>query len=432
MLLDADAIEERKIAPGLTRTLYLFLGFLLFAVLWSIFSEIDEVISAKGRLVSLEPTVVLQPYDTSIVKSLNVQVGQVVAKDELLAALDPTFVGADYNTEKDRLASLTAQVERYEAELSGKPSIANPSLSVHTQIQSGIIKDRLDAYNSKLRTAELSMAKARTTLELAEHSVRNLTAKLTSSIEMERMTNQLFEGGFVSKRTYLESVERKLDVEKELISAQNQRSEASTLAKSLQQELQIFKREYSQKLQEELVTVKRERDALSQSLKKVDLRNGLLEIRSPIDGVVLEVANRSVGSIVTGAAPFITLAPVASKLNAHIFVQPSDINQIKVGDQVKVKIDAYPFQRFGILNGRILRITRDVVRPDFRGVSEATDYYVVVIDLDVDKNQQLLKSMRLLSGMTLTGEVLIGERSIFSYVTAPIVKIKEESLNEKK
>jgi HlyD family secretion protein len=430
LLLDADAIDERKIAPSLSYILYLFLSFLLVAIIWSSLAKIDEVIVAKGRLVSVEPTVVLQPLETSIIKSLNVHVGQEVAKDELLAELDPTLVGADYESAKERLESLDAQLTRIESELSGKPLLA--SKTQHMQMQIGITNDKLAAYQSKIKSLELSLERAKESKLLLERAERNLASKFDSATEAESMSSRLVAAGFISRKEYLDASDRKLDAEKELITVQNQLSESQSRFLSLQQELLTFKREFSKTQREEQVSVRRERDALVQEVRKVNLRNGLLEVRAPMDSVVLDIASRSVGSVLSQASTFITLAPKSSTLNVHAYIKPSDINQINVGDFAKVKIDAYPFQKYGLINGRILRITRDAVRPDFRGVPADKDYFVAVLALEPVVNNQHNLKMQLLPGMTLNCEVVIGQSTIISYIINPIIKIKDESLSEKK
>jgi hemolysin D len=429
LLLDADAIEERKVAPSLTGVLYVFLSFLFLAIVWASLAKVDEVIVAKGRLVTVEPTVVLQPLETGIVKSLNVQVGQEVTRDQLLAELDPTLVGADYISAKERLETLEAQVARLEAEAAGKPmtNLKNK----HLQIQRRIIDDKLVAYQSKVKSLELNLVKAREVSELLNRSAKNLSAKFESAFEAEAMSAKMFSGNFISRKEYLDGLDKKLDVEKDLISVQNQAVEANARVMTLQQELQIFRREYNQKLLEELVAVRGDRDRLAQEVRKVNLRNGLLELRAPMDGVVLDIASRSVGSVVASGVTFITLAPKDSALNVHAYVQPSDINMINVGDEAKVKIDSYPFQKYGLLKGRVMRVTKDAVRPDFRGLPPDKDYYVVVMNFDNLENKQHLDKMRLLPGMTLNSEIVIGNRAIISYILAPIVKIRDESMNEK-
>lgn len=429
LLLDADAIEERMVAPSLTGVLYVFLSFLFLAIVWASLAKVDEVIVAKGRLVTVEPTVVLQPLETGIVKSLNVQVGQEIAREQLLAELDPTLVGADYISAKERLETLEAQVARLEAEVAGKPM--TNSKNKHLQIQRRIIDDKLVAYQSKVKSLELNLVKAREVSELLNRSAKNLSAKFESASEAEAMSAKMFSGNFISRKEYLDGLDKKLDVEKELISVHNQAVEANARMMTLQQELQIFRREYNQKLLEELVAVRGDRDRLAQEVRKVNLRNGLLELRAPMDGVVLDIASRSVGSVVASGVTFITLAPKDSALNVHAYVQPSDINMINVGDEAKVKIDAYPFQKYGLLKGRVMRVTKDAVRPDFRGLSPDKDYYVVVMNFDNLENKQQLDKMRLLPGMTLNSEIVIGSRAIISYLLAPIVKIRDESMNEK-
>jgi len=430
LLLDADAIDERKIAPSLTSVLYIFLSLLLLALAWATLAKVDEVIVAKGRLVSVEPTVVLQPLETSIIKALNVHVGQEVAKDELLAELDPTLVGADFISSKDRLESLDAQLMRIESELSGRPLVATKTQ--HTQMQLGIAKDKLAVYQSRLSSIRLNLERAKESQMLLERATMNLASKVESASEMEKMSAKLLAGSFVSRREYLDSLDKKLDAEKDLIGVQNQASESKNRVLSLERELQAFKSEFSQKLREEQVLLRRERDALAQELRKVNLRNGLLEVRAPMDGVVLDIASRSVGSVLSQAATFITMAPKDTELNVHAYIQPADINQIKVGDEAKVKIEAYPFQKFGLLKGKIVRITKDAVRPDFRGIAADKDYYVAALTLDSDVNKQQMAKMRLMPGMTLNCEIVIDKRTILYYIISPIVKIKDESLNEKK
>ena len=119
-LPDADEIEMTPVPKGISITLYLLLSMLVIAFLWSYFSKIDEVISTRGRLVATLPNIVLQPIETSQIATLNVSVGQIVRKGEVLATLDPTVTGADLNQVKERLESLDSQVRRLEAERDGK------------------------------------------------------------------------------------------------------------------------------------------------------------------------------------------------------------------------------------------------------------------------------------------------------------------------
>ena len=345
LLLEADAIQERSFSNAFLKTIYLFVAFIVIVFGWSFISELDEVISARGKLVSVDPVVVVNAFEKSVVKEVHVRVGDVVSKGQLMALFDPTLLGNDEST--------------------------------------------------MLGT----IAKSKETIRLLESINSNLSVRLRSASQIQEMNQSLFHGGFISKREYLEANDKKNEAEKEylqsLVSLREVRSS------------------YANQLNE---------------LKKLKYRSDLLAMTSPADAVVLEVPIKSIGTVVPETSPFITLAPLTSELQVNAYIKTNDINKIKVGDSVNVKIDAYPYQKYGLSTGKILRITRDAVRSDFHGVPSDQDFYVAIIGLDVVDSQ---RSKRLLPGMSLSADIKIGSRSIISYLTYPIIRIKNESLNEK-
>ena len=120
-LPDADAIERSPL-PGFVRiTLHVLAAAFFTFVLWASLSHVEKIVVAKGRLVSPHGNLVLQPLETSIVQKIEVRVGQVVKKGQLLATLDPTFTGADEAQLRARLQSLDTQIADLRAELGDKP-----------------------------------------------------------------------------------------------------------------------------------------------------------------------------------------------------------------------------------------------------------------------------------------------------------------------
>ena len=119
-LPDADVIEGRPLHRASRWVLYALFGLIGCFLLWSIVSEVDEIVTARGKLVTTVPSLVIQPLETSIIQSIDVKIGQVVKKGQRLAELDPTFTQADVSQVRGRTYSLQAQVDRLEGELSGK------------------------------------------------------------------------------------------------------------------------------------------------------------------------------------------------------------------------------------------------------------------------------------------------------------------------
>jgi HlyD family secretion protein len=146
--------------------------------------------------------------------------------------------------------------------------------------------------------------------------------------------------------------------------------------------------------------------------------------------VVLEVAKLSPGSIVKEAEPFFTLVPISDVLEADVQIDSVDVGYIKIGSVASVKIDAYPFQKHGMLEGSLRTISRDAFRRDAGAASSMDAYYGGRVSLGTAKLQDMRANATLLPGMTLTAEILVGKRSVLSYLLWPLTKAAKESIRE--
>ena len=129
-LSDPDAIEQRPLGGVTTWVLAGLTAMLISAVTWASLSELDEIITAPGRLVSSQPNILVQPLDTSIVQSVDVRAGQIVKEGQQLASLDATFTGADQALITGSIAKLQARERRLEAELASGIALGSPGAAV--------------------------------------------------------------------------------------------------------------------------------------------------------------------------------------------------------------------------------------------------------------------------------------------------------------
>ena len=180
---------------------------------------------------------------------------------------------------------------------------------------------------------------------------------------------------------------------------------------------------------EEMLTATRERDSLLQQLQKADKRRNLVTLYAPQDAVVLEIAKLSPGSVVQGAETFFTLVPLNSRLEAEVQINSIDVGYIKVGDDVQIKLDAYPFQKHGTIEAKIRTISEDAFRRDpNKSVGDA--YYLSRINLEGIQLKNMKESSRLMPGMTLSAEIVVGKKTIMSYMMWPITKGLNEAIRE--
>jgi HlyD family secretion protein len=205
---------------------------------------------------------------------------------------------------------------------------------------------------------------------------------------------------------------------------------ASELA-SAQAERAAFDKSWRQKTMEDLLSASRDRDGITEQLAKADKRHKMVQMVAPADGVVLEIGKLSVGSIVREAEPLFTLVPVGAELEAEVQIDSLDIGYIKPGAQVHLKVDAFSFQQHGMLDGKVRTISQDAFK------REQTDkngggldaYYLSRIPY-TGKLKKMTPGAQLLPGMTLTAEIVVGHRTVMSYLLYPLTRALDESIRE--
>jgi HlyD family secretion protein len=168
--------------------------------------------------------------------------------------------------------------------------------------------------------------------------------------------------------------------------------------------------------------------------------NNLIVIVAPEDGVVLDIANRSVGSVLREAEPLVILIPTTVPLISEIQLHSSSVGEAAVGDSVLIKIDAYPFQRYGGLKGRIRSISQEshagTGAADLEAVANKRASGVgggmhrVAVALETTRPERLPEHRKLFPGMTVTGEIYLGKRRIINYILMPLLRGLNESFRE--
>ena len=429
-LPDADEIERRPYPKSARITLHLLVGVVVVFLLWASLSEIDLVVSARGKLVTPLPNIVVQPMDTAIIQSINVRVGQVVKKGEALAMLDPTFAQADESELRTRLQSLDTQSRRLEAEMAGRRLADKPDSGGDSELQARLSVEREASYRAQLRSMEEAIARLRASLNTNELDQQVLGARVRDLREIETMQERLVAQKFAAPLRLLEAREKRLEIEREQQLAKSREQELKLELAGAEAEKTAFVKGWRQRTMEDLLSTSRDRDALNEQLQKADKRHRLVTLVSPADAVVLEIAKLSQGSVVKGAEPLFTLVPLGAELEAEVQIDSIDVGYIRVGDVARLKFDAYPFQRHGAVDATLRTVSEDAFRRDIAAGQGADAYYLSRISMGKEKLKKLPDQARLLPGMTLTAEIKVGSRSVISYLLWPLTKTLDESIRE--
>lgn len=428
-LPDADEIERRPLPVAARLTLHVVIAALLCFIVWAWLSEVDMIVVARGRLVTPLPNIVVQPLETSIIQSIDVRVGQLVRKGDKLAALDPTFSQADESQLKSKLESLNTQWASLDAALSGDPVERTKADTSDSKIQSQISNERQASYVNQIRRQTESIGKLRSSLETARRDELALEQRVKVLREMETMTDDLVSKKLAVKGRLLDARDRLLEAERSMELARNRQIEIKRDLSAIEAEKAAFETGWRQRLLEEMLAVSRERDAVGDQLQKATRRQSMVVLVAPVDAVVLDIAKLSQGSIVREAETFFTLVPIGEVLEADVQVESQDIGYIKTGTVAHVKIDAFPFQKHGMLDGTLRTVSQDAFRREVNSTG-ADAYYGGRVAFEKLQLDNMPEHAKLLPGMTLSAEILVGKRSVMSYLLWPLTKAAKESIRE--
>jgi len=428
-----DAIELEAVQPPLSAhaVLYALLALIVIALVWASVSKVDVVVTAPGKIVTDAQTVVIQPLETSVIRSLDIRVGQLVRKGEVIATLDPTFAEADVAQVKQRIASLAAEIARLEAEQADKPYRPRADDQDAT-LQAELHEKRAAEYQARVTGLRADIAKSEADLKGTLRTQAVLKDRLESLKQIERMKSNLKEQNYVSQMGLLEAKEKRLEVEAAYEDAVNKAHQLEEQIKQVRSAYDAFTRSWRQKTLDELVKARRDRDALAENLNKAERRSALVELRAPIDATVLELNKRSVGSVAKEAEPIATLVPQGVPLEAEIQIPADEIGFVRKNDRVRIKIDAFPFQRHGTVDGTLIAIGEDSFVADggSRGRPMTKAYYPARVGDLQSKLTKVPADTRLTPGMTLTAEIKVTDRSVLSYFVYPLVKAFDEGIRE--
>jgi HlyD family secretion protein len=274
------------------------------------------------------------------------------------------------------------------------------------------------------------IARLQATLSTNRHDQQMLAEHVKPLREIERMQETLVARNFGARVRLLEAQEKRQDVERNMQLAKNREQEIKRELAGMEAEKIAFKKGWRQKMMEEMLSTSRDRNSVNEQLQKADKRRKLVTLTSPSDAVVLDIAKVSLGSVVQGGGAFFTLVPLDTELEAEVQIDSLDVGYVKAGDAARLKLDAYPFQRHGLLDGEVRTISEDAFRREADPGQNMDAYYKGRISLGHTQLKRMPERARLLPGMTLTAEIVVGERSVISYLLWPLTKALDESMQE--
>ena len=412
-----------------------FLALLLTASL----AQVDIVITASGALAADQPTIVVQPMERAIIRALHVKPGDVVRKGDVLVTLDPTFSQSSLDSHAAQRRALSATMRRLSLELQGEqpspPSAIARQEDPDAVLQEILYRERLAQYAARLANIDAMIQRGEANYHTTERDGAALGTQLLVTRELEDIRARLFASQIGSKLLFLEATSGRLRAERDYQGAHNRLAELRHEITARHAERQAFIGTWRADLMQELARTRAEMTKVEDALHKAGRLHQLIVLTAPEDAVVLDIAPRSAGSVLREAEPMMTLLPSAARLIAETMVESQDVGYVRAGDLVVMKVDAFPYQRHGILSGTVRAVGQASVANDRRAERDpATNqpgrFHRMQIAINHTALSGLPDGARLTPGMTITAEVKVGVRSAISYFLYPITRGFDETLRE--
>ncbi len=421
-------------APPLLRGLHWWvMGLFVLLLAVACVARVDVVVVGQGRLAPDAPPIVLQPMERAVIREIRVRPGEVVRRGQVLALLDPVFAEADRAALAAERRALAAQMGRVQAELSGTPP--PPASDPDAALQAGLHAQRRAFHAARLRALEGDIRAQEAAIRSLEETDASLEEQAAIARDVETLRAKLLAGQIGSRLQFLAARAQRLEAEQARDRGRGRLEELRHALAARQGERQGFLEDWRRLLLEEAVRVRGELARVEEALGKAARLAELTVLAAPEDGTVLEVARRSAGSVLREAEPLISLVPAGAPLIAEVALRSADIGHARPGDAAAVKVDAFPYQRHGVLSGRLRAVAQDssAARADGTeappGIGGAA-VHRAQIALDPPHLAGLPEGTAPMPGMTVTAEIRVGDRSLLSYFLLPLLRGLSESVRE--
>ncbi len=354
------------------------IGVLAVGILWASLGHIDIVAVAPGKIIPSGHSKVIQPLDSGVIRAIHVRDGQAVKKGDVLIELDPTVTGAEQKRLLNEYRSAQVEAVRLRALLGGKPNFAAPNGTDprFVALQQQRLRDQLAEYRAHVEASQHLIDQHKAAIEATKTNVARLETTVPMQEERARAYKQLVDENFISQMEYLA---------------------AETKAASLAQEV-----------------------------VKARQRHALQRLTAPLDGEVQQLAVHTVGGVVTPAQQLLVVVPYEHQLEVEAMVENKDIGFVKRGQPVEVKVETFPFTRYGLIGGRIVSISNDAVQLEKGGL-----VYTARIALARSVIQVEGQPVKLAPGMAVTAEIKTGTRRLIEFFLSPLLKSVQETARER-
>lgn len=455
------ALEMLETPPSPVRMAMIIGICLLFvvALAWSWFGRIDIVAVANGKIQPAGRVRLVQPIEAGKVLRLHVGNGQLVKKNDVLVELSPDDATADVAAAQGLLRAIVAEIawrRSFARVIRDRMLVDVPDPAWSEDIPEDIRGRELRVFRNSLSQLSTTIAalraqKAQKTAERQKllATVKSQQAFVKTLQERVDMRETLVKRNAGSRANLIDALERLREQETALTSQSGQIAEAEAamvvIDREIERNFQAVAADNSQKLS----AAERQRDELVQRLVKARSKLSSLIIKAPESGIVQALSINNPGQVVAAGEHIMRIVPADVELEVEAFALNKDIGFIKEGQEAVIKVESFPFTRYGMIEATVTKVARDAVpQPDAvqaegnpgqssrpLGPGGTQRIQNLVFPIIIKPKQRFLvvdgKQVAIGPGMTVSAEIKTGKRRMIEYLFAPLLHTTQEALKER-
>ncbi len=414
--------------------LKLLLLLITLTVVWAFWGQLDIVARAEGKLIPQTRLKVVQPLEGGRVSKILVREGQRVDAGEILILMDTNLSQADTRKLELQLGLNELHRRRVESELGegAMKLLSGDDPVLFAQVQEQFLVNQTSLVGAK-KEQQSALDQARNELAAAVQIKKKLEELLPIYRASEEAYASLEAAGNGAKMQLMEKRKERIEAEQDLRAQQHTIKALQEQIEQAEIRLMSIETSYRQQLIQERGEYDQRIAQLREDLDKQNYRNKLMELRAPENGIVQDLAVNTEGSVVPSGTVLLTVIPEDEPLRAEVFIENKDIGFVEAGQSTKVKLAAYSFQRYGMIEAQVEHISPDALQDQQRGGSQNSQHlgYKAILLLTQQELEHQGAQLPLRPGMQVSAEINIGSRSVVEYLLSPVKKTLSEAAHER-
>lgn len=414
-------IEDKPLNPLGRIILYLVLVIMVFGTAWLILAKVDVVVSAQGKVIPSGEIKILKPLESGVVSKIFVKESDRVKKGDILIQIDPTVTDASLSSKQDDLAVINSDIALLYA-LINESNLSKDEINKLNSSQLNLYNSQRQILASTYESNKAKLNSAKLDIKANESEANRLSLLLNKEEEAKARLQKVLD--LIAKKEYEE-------VSKNIINLKEQKDIALYRLKESNKKLEEIIEENEKAIKtiksswiETSLSKEKEKRELSAQINAILFSNKTQQIKSPVDGFVGKLLIHTEGGVVSPNDNLISIVPSDAPLIIKANVLNKDIGFLKLGQEVAIKIDTFSFQKYGLLHGNIIEISKDAIEDEKLGLIYEIKIKPNSLDIKVEGEIK-----RLEIGMSVIAEVKTGKRRVIELFIYPIIKYMDEGLS---